>query len=577
MYNWKDERIFDQDLPTHIEFPNVPVGSILKGAAKYSGDNIGFIYRDLKITYNEVYREALLFANALKDMGVGIGTIVSTHLPTCPQHIAAYYGIMISGATFSPLNPHSPPRELSHQINDSSATVLITHESVAASIKEISSDIQIDNVIVTGDQEMLSNDNPVDLSNYDKNWVSFAAIKAASKAEFFNPGINPKEDIAHIAYTGGTTGDPRGCMITHANLVSSVLLNAAWASGCLAKVDEDDALSVERVEKDDDKYIENYTQLPGTSIGLSPAPLFHVSGIYGCVIYPVVFGNTTILVDRFDPVQFLELIEEHKANTVGGSPAMWNVLMRLPQIKETDLSTVTSISSSTAPFAEEERIQLMRTFTNATYNESYGQTETTGNVTSDVAGFEKIGSVGHPLYNTEMKLISLDGDSEESLPPGTEGEICVKGPQVMKGYYNDPEETENAFINGWLKTGDIGVLDEDNFLTIVDRKKDMLLYNSYNVYPTRLEGILFEHPDTQNVAVIGKPKEIVGEIPKAFVILKEGSKVTEEEMMDFINDQVVHYAKIRELEFVDELPVTPAGKLNKVALRKTEIEKSTQA
>lgn len=576
MYNWTDERIFNQDIPTHIEFPNVPVGSILKGAAKYSGDHIGFIYRDLKITYNEVYREALLFSNALKDLGIGRGTIVSTHLPTCPQHIAAYYGIMLSGATFSPLNPYSPARDIIHQLNDSNASVVITHENVAESIREVASDIKIDHVIVTGDQEMVSNETPVNLSNYDKSWLSFAAIKASSKAEFFDPGIDPKEDVAHIAYTGGTTGTPRGCMITHANLISSVLLNAAWASGCLAKVDDDGALSVEPIEKDEKKYLENYTQLPGTSIGLSPAPLFHVSGIYGCVIYPVVYGNTTILVDRFDPVQFLELIEEHKATTLGGSPSMWNVLMQLPQFKNTDFSTVTSVSSSTAPFAEEERNRLMRAFTNATYSESYGQTETSGNVTSDVTGLEKIGSVGHPLYNTKMKLISLHGENDEPLPPGVEGEICVKGPQIMKGYYNNSEETKNAFINGWLKTGDIGILDEDNFLSIVDRKKDMLLYNSYNVYPTRLEGILFEHPDTQNVAVIGKPQPIVGEIPKAFIVLKEGSKVTEEEMMDFINDQVVHYAKIREMEFVDELPTTAAGKLSKVALRKMESEKSIQ-
>lgn len=576
MNNWTDGRLYDQDLPRSLDYPNVPVGAILKGSSRRFPNRVMFIFREHEFTYNTIYRESLRLANALRKLGIGKGTVVSTHLPTCPQSIVSYYGIILSGAAFSPINPYYPTRDVRYQLNDSDAQVVITYESVAKHIQEVYKDTKLKLVIVTGEQEMYSNDNPINASSYGDNWYSFATLKASATEEEFDAGIIPQNDLAHIAYTGGTTGKPKGCMITHANLISSLVQAAAFAFGCLSRVEEDGGLFVEPAIKDEDKYLLKYSNSLNSTVNLSVAPLFHVSGVYGFILFPVLMGNTTVLLERFEPTQFLEYIEKYKVTSIAGAPAMWNVLLNHPDINKRDLSTVTKVSSSTAAFAVEEMKRLLKTFPNASYGEGYGQTEVTGGLTitaSRIGGLTKYGTVGCPVYDTEIKLIAIDGNSEEPLPVGERGEICARGPQVMKGYYKNPEETAKVILNGWLRTGDIGVFDEDGLLTIVDRKKDMLIYNGYNVYPSRLEEYLFQHPAVANAAVIGKPTPTAGEIPKAFVILKPGTSATDEELMEYVNKQVVHYSKIRELEFVDKLPVTAAGKLSKKALRDMEIQK----
>lgn len=577
MNNWTDERLYDQDLPRSFDYPNVPVGAILKGSAKRFHNNVMFIFREHEFTYNTIYRESLRLANGLRKLGIGKGTIVSTHLPTCPQSIVSYYGIILTGATFSPINPYYPTRDVWYQLNDSDAQVVITHESVAKHIQEIYNDTKLRTVIVTGEQEMYSNDNPINASRFGNNWYSFAALKASADEEEFDAAIDPQNDLAHIAYTGGTTGKPKGCMITHANIISSLVQTTAFGYGCVPRVGKDGGLVVEPVEKDEEKYLSKYSNLPGFDINLSVAPLFHVSGVYGFILYPVLLGNSSVLLERFEPTQFLEYIEKYKVTAIAGAPAMWNALLNHPDIHRRSLSTVTNVSSSAAPFAVEEMKNLLKAFPNARYGQGYGQTEATASLTGTVSmlgGLRKHGTVGCSLYDTEIKLIAIDGSSEEPLPVGEKGEICARGPQLMKGYYKNPEETARVIVNGWLRTGDIGVFDKDGLLTIVDRKKDMLIYNGYNVYPGRLEEVLFQHPAVANAAVIGKPAPAAGEIPKAFVILKPGASATEEELMEYVNKQVVHYSKIRELEFVDKLPVTAAGKLSKKALRDMEIQKS---
>ncbi|RKQ29986.1 class I adenylate-forming enzyme family protein [Oceanobacillus halophilus] len=576
MKNWKDERIFNQNMPKRIDYPNVPVGAVMKGSAERFPDRDAYIYHDQRIKYKEIYRESLRFANALRKMGVGKGTVISTHLPTCPQYIVAFYGIALSGATYSPINPYMPENDVIYQLNNSDTTIVITNESLAHVIQNIYSDTKLEKVIVTGDQEMFSNDHPIDMRHYEENWYSFAELKGASTEEEFDAGIDPQNDLVQIAYTGGTTGRPKGVMVTHANLVNSILQNTAWGYAALPKELDNGGIILEEVEKDKDRYLSEYSSLIGTGILLSPSPLFHVSGVFGSIMYPIILGFTTILIDRFIPDKFLEDIEKYQVTHISGAPAMWNVLCRHPDVKKYNFDSIRNVGSGSAPLIKEEMKLLMKTFPNATVGEGYGLTEATSSVSSTVpfrSGLRKLGSVGHPLYDTEVKIVSSDGESEEALPVGKSGEICVKGPQVMKGYYKNPEETKEVLKDGWLHTGDIGVLDEDGFLTIVDRKKDMLIYNGYNVYPTRLEEILFQHPSVVNAAVIGKPSPRVGEIPKAFVVLNPNQPVSEKELMEFVNNRIVHYSKIREVEFVKELPLTPAGKILKRVLRDQEKKK----
>ena len=566
---------YDLDLPRTLDIPSVAAGAILKGSVKQYGEKNAYIYRDTAITYNEIYGQAKRFANALRALGVGRGMVVSTHLPTCPQYIAAYYGIILSGAAYSPLNPYLPISDLTHQLNDSETQVVVTHESVAHAIHEVFDATQVKHVILTGDSEIYSNDTPVDVTGYD-NWHSFAALKAAASEEEFDPRIDPENDLAHIAYTGGTTGSPKGVMITHMNLVSNIAQIAAWTAGALPILDDDGALRFVAVEHDKEAYKKKYLIPLGEEVRLSPSPLFHITGGIGMIISPMAQGVTTLLQDRFVPTQFLDLIEKYKVSSINGAPAMWNVLLNLPGIDSYDFSTIRNISSGAAPLSQKELGLLKEMFPNARVGEGYGLTEGTASVAGSVmvaGGVHKTGTVGLPTYNTQIKVVSLDGMSEEPLPTGQAGEICIFGPQIMKGYFKKPEETASTLRNGWLHTGDIGIIDEDGYLAIVDRKKEMLIYNGYNVYPSRIEEVLVSHPAVQNAIVIGKPVEGLGEIPKAFVILKPGSVLSIEELMTYVNDRVVHYSKVRELEFLEQFPMTAAGKISKIHLKKQELEK----
>ncbi len=564
----------DQDLPVTLDIPNVTAGAILKGSVKQYGPKAAYIYRDTRITYSAIYEEAKRFANALRTLGIGRGMTVSTHLPTCPQYAAAYYGIILSGAAYSPLNPYLPASDLTYQLNDSETIAVVTHESVAGSLLGVLADTNVQHVILTGDSELFSNESPVDVAAYS-GWHSFAALKAAASNEEFDPGIDPQEDLVHIAYTGGTTGSPKGVMITHANLVSNIAQIAAWTAGALPVTDDDGALRFTAVEQDPAAYEAKYLIPLGEEVRLSPSPLFHITGGIGMIVSPMAQGATTLLPDRFVPAQFLELIETYKVSSINGAPAMWNVLLNLPGIDSYDFSTIRNVSSGAAPLSQKEMGLLKELFPNARVGEGYGLTEATASVAGSVmiaGGLHKIGTVGLPTFNTEIKVVSLDGLSGEPLPAGESGEICIRGPQVMKGYFNKPEETEMTLRDGWLHTGDIGIIDEDGYLAIVDRKKEMLIYNGYNVYPRRIEEVIVSHPAVQNAIVIGKPAEGAGEIPKAFVILKPGSVLSEEELMVYTNERVVHYSKVRELEFLEQFPMTAAGKISKVQLKKLEME-----
>ena len=294
------------------------------------------------------------------------------------------------------------------------------------------------------------------------------------------------------------------------------------------------------------------------------------------IVSPMAQGVTTLLPDRFVPAQFLDLIEKYKVSSINGAPAMWNILLNLPGIDSYDFSTIRNISSGAARLSQKEMGLLKEMFPNARVGEGYGLTEGTASVAGSVivaGGVHKAGTVGLPTYNTKIKVVALDGASEEALPSGQAGEICIYGPQVMKGYFNKPEETAVTLRNGWLHTGDIGIIDEDGYLAIVDRKKEMLIYNGYNVYPSRIEEVIVSHPAVQNAIVIGKPAKKFGEIPKAFVILKPGSCLSEEELINYTNERVVHYSKVRELEFLEQFPMTAAGKISKIHLKKQEMEK----
>lgn len=568
-------KFYNQMLPHEIDIPNVPVGAVLKGAAKYYGERTAYLYRGFELKYSEMYAQALRFANGLIKLGLGKGDVVAVQMQNCTQYVVAYYGILLTGATYTPVNPMLPKDDLIYQMKDSGAKAIVTFGQLLQTCLDLPSLTNIRWIIATGDEEVHSLASNVDLSGHGEHVIGFNQLLRENEPLEIDVKIDGYKDIAHLAYTGGTTGRSKGVIITHNNLISNILQSAAWSAAALAQVDDDGALTLKIIEENEEKYLNEYPTLPGTNVRLSPAPFSHGAGAMGGMVYAVLFAATSIIFERFNPEEFLRLIEEHQVTEVSGAPAMFNYILFHPSIEKHDFSSVRTINSGAAPIASETMQLLMKYFPNAVITEGYGLTEATASTVQSVgyySGERKLGTVGLPIYNTEVKLMSIGGpEREEVQMPGERGEVIIRGPQVMQGYLNNPEATEETLIDGWLYTGDIGVFDENGFLSIVDRKKDMLIYNGYNVYPRQIEEVLYQHPAVQAAVVIGIEDPKVGEKPKAFIVLRPGVTASEEEMMEFVNTKVVHYSKLRELEFIDQLPMTAAGKISKIKL--VEMEK----
>ncbi|PKK13789.1 AMP-binding protein [Thermomonospora sp. CIF 1] len=555
-------------LPRSLDYPDVAVGAILAGAARRWGDRTAFHYQGQDISYAELARQAARFAHGLRARGIGRGDVVAIHLPNIPQFPVAYYGILLAGATFSPCNPLLPPDDLAFQLDDCGAVAVVTLDFVAGSLAQALKNTKVRTVIVAplmGDA--------VDLSTlcdgaFAECGVNFAEIGAGQPDTFPEVDIDPRTDLAHIAYTGGTTGRSKGVMIPHRNVVVCSLQYACWGAGALPKLDEAGGLTLDQIGSE-----EEYPVRLGTGVLVNVAPWFHAMGTIGYLNMPMLNGSTVVVHPRLDVPAFLADMEKFRATTLGGAPALFSALMADPSFETRDLSSVRSISSGAAPLPVEMINKLREKFPDATLVEAYGLTEVTMGVTANPphrSGERKAGTVGVPVFDTQVKLVPVDAekvdDSTPGLPPGQEGEVCAKGPQVMVGYLNRPEETAAVLSeDGWLRTGDIGVFDEDGYLSIVDRKKDMLIYNGYNVYPRELEEILFTHPKVANAAVVGRPDPKAGELPTAFVV--KSGEVTAEELMEYVNAKVIHYKKLREVIFVDEIPVSAAGKVLKRELR----------
>ncbi|SEF43446.1 long-chain acyl-CoA synthetase [Thermomonospora echinospora] len=555
-------------LPRSLDYPDVPVGTILAGAARRWGDRTAFHYAGQDLSYTELAAQAARFAHGLRARGVGHGDVVALHLPNILQFPIAYYGTLLAGATFSPCNPLLPPDDLAFQLDDCGAVAVVTLDFVAAPLAQVLERTKVRTVIVA---PLLG--GPVDLAGlcegaFAECGVDFAAVGEGQPDDFPQVDIDPGVDLAHIAYTGGTTGRSKGVMITHRKVVTNTLHYACWNGGSVPARDEEGGLVLDQVGSE-----EEYPVRLGTGTIVNVAPWFHAMGTIGYLNVPVLQGATVVAHPRLDVPAFLADMEKFRATTLGGAPALFSALMADPSFESRDLSAVRVISSGAAPLAVEMLGRLQDKFPDAVVVEAYGLSEVTMGATANPShrsGERKLGTVGVPVFDTQVKVVPADAervdDATPGLPAGQEGEVCIKGPQVMVGYLNRPEETAAVLgEDGWLRTGDIGIIDEDGYLSIVDRKKDMLIYNGYNVYPRELEEILFTHPAVTGAAVVGRPDPQAGELPTAFVVSSGG--VTEDELMAYVNEKVVPYKKLRGVVFVDEIPVSAAGKVLKRELR----------
>ncbi len=545
-----------------MEYPEVPVGAILAGAARRFGERTAVHYYGRELTFAQLYARAAAFAQALRAAGIGRGDVVALHLPNCPQYPIAYYGTLMSGATFSPANPLLPPADLGAQLADCGAVAAVTWAPAAPALEAVLARTRIRLVLATDRAQALDPAGRVTVPGAQ----DFEAFHADAPPVPPDVAIDVHADLAHLAYTGGTTGRSKGVLLPHRNVVVNTLQSACWGSGSVPALDAHGDLVLDQVEPPQERPVRL-----GTGCAVTVTPWFHAMGTIGGMNAPVSRGDTLVLHDRFEPGAYLADAERFRVTSLGGAPPLFAALLRHPDLATRDLSSVRSITSGAAPMPVEMIEGLRRRFgPDVVISEGYGLTEVTMVATQGPlarSAVRKPGTVGPPVHDTEVRLVDPVSADLTPLPAGEPGEVCVRGPQVMVGYKNRPEETAATLVDGWLRTGDIGTLDEDGYLSIVDRKKDMLLYKGYNVYPRELEELLHARPEVVAAAVVGRPDPLAGELPVAFVVAPGLSTDDATALMEAVNARLLPYKRLREVHLVDEIPVSAAGKVLKRALR----------
>ena len=568
----KNFNAWPEGWPRSLNYPEIPVHAFLDQTANRAPNRIAIIFGGMELTYAELKELSDRFAAALAHMGVKKGDRVAIHLPNMPQFAIAYYGAIRIGAVFTPLSPLLSPREVRHQLSDSGAETLISLDLLFPGIQPIISETAIKRIITTSIADcynaIIAPVKPLGKMEVPDTIDMAPLLKQHEPLEKEIP-IDVKKDLVHLAYTGGTTGASKGVMLTHANVAANVLQYGNWASG--SQVEWGDgvlkAVYPPGVDPKRDRLIARDQET-----ALVVVPWFHAMGTVGYLNAQVYGGNTMVVFPRFDPREYLDAVVKYRATMLGGAPQLFIPLINLPDFDSYDLSSIKIAASGAAPLAMPVLEKMLDAFTDGVVQEGWGLTECSMGATANPPDREAIrpGSVGLPVYDTECKVI--DAATGKDLPPGSEGELCIRGPQVMQGYWKRPEATSEVLKDGWLLTGDIGHEAEDGFIYITDRKKDMIIYKGYNVYPREIEEVIFEHPAVQQCAVVGKPDLDTGEYPVAFVELKQGAQATREEIMEHTNTQIGHYKKIRDVIFMETIPVSGAGKVLKKELREHLIQ-----
>lgn len=544
-------KFYDDGVPHTLELTDNTLPDFLRLAAQKYPNHPATIFLGARLTYQQLLNRVQRLASALSDLGIGKGDKVGIILPNCPQMVIAYYATHWLGAVTVLTNPLYVERELEHQWGDAQVKMVITLDLMFPKVKTVCQSLDIKQIIVTGVHEYLPTLKrflaPFALRRQGK-WVDIVygnGILAFKDLVGRRQSLHPQvplspEDLACLQYTGGTTGLPKGAMLTHRNLTASL----------------------QQVQ---------YSLLQGHAEGTDKAvvilPLFHV---YGMVIMNlgIRIAATLILLPRFEVKDLVEAIKTEQPTFFLGVPALYVSVLK--QADNIDLTSIQVCFSGGAPLPV-EIIEQFEYRTQARIAEAYGMTEASS-VThvNPREGVRKYGTVGIPTPSTQSKIVDVDDPSKE-LGPNEPGELLIKGPQVMRGYWNDPQETAEALVDGWLFTGDIATMDEDGYFTIVDRKKDLILSAGFNVYPREVEEILYQHPHVELAAVIGIPNQVRGEKITAYIKLKDNQQATAKEIRDFCKERLAHYKVPRSVVFKEVLPLSLAGKVLRRVLREEEI------
>nr|WP_275980418.1 long-chain-fatty-acid--CoA ligase [Halalkalibacter alkaliphilus] len=547
---------YPKEVPHTISYDESCLHDYLRRSTEKYPNHEALHFLGKDITYKELYEESKKFANQLLSIGVKKGDRVAIMLANCPQGVISYYGALMIGAVVVQTNPLYVERELEHQLIDSGAKVIICLDLVFPRVQKVRSKTNLEYVIVTSIKDYLpfpknvlypfvqkkTTGIKVEVV-YNSHTIAFKPFLKAGTTKEVEIEMDPVEDLALLQYTGGTTGPAKGVMLTHQNLVVNTMQCIHWT----------------------------YKTTPGKEKMLAVLPFFHVYGMTVCMNLSIMNGFTTVILPKFDIKDVLKTIEKQNITLFPGAPTMYVALINDPTIKDYDLSSIKACLSGAAPLPLEVQ-QKFETLTGGKLVEGYGLTETSPvAVANPIWGKRKSGSIGIPWPDTDVKVMSAE--TGESCEVGEVGEIAVRGPQVMKGYWNCPEETAQVFKEDWFLTGDMGYMDEEGYFYIVDRKKDMIIAGGFNIYPREIEEVLYEHEAIQEAVVIGVPDEYRGETVKTFVVLKEGRTLTEKELDQYCRKHLAAYKVPKYYEFRDELPKTLIGKILRRVLIEEEKEK----
>ena len=542
---------YDEGVPTHIDYPEMNVYEFLDNAAKDFGSRTAIWFLKNKISYKKLKDMADRLATALINLGLKKGDVVAIMIPNFPQFIISYYGILKAGGIVTACSVLHTEHELAYQLNDAGAEIIIAWDNQVDKINKIKERTRLRHVIITNvlDYAPMAPRNPAEISGT----MQFINLINNTKPNPPKFDINAKEDPVCLQYTGGTTGLPKGAILTHYNIVSNCVALVAWASQEFRR---------------------------GKETILTNLPLFHIYGQTVCMNLHISMGSTIALnPDPRDQKSLFEMIKSTHPTMFPGVPTMYMRLLERDDLEDyaKDLKSIRICNTGAAPMPPEVQKEFEER-TGGKIVEGYGLTESSPVTHSNpFIGTRKVGSVGMPFPDTNVRIVDID-DYTKILPIGEAGEIFMKGPQIMKGYWNKPEATANQLKDGWLLTGDIGKMDEDGYFYIVDRKKDMINVSGFKVYPRELEDVLFEHEAIENVAIIGIPNpELMGsEHVKAFVVLKDGYKENDEmanEIKEFCRKNVAPYKVPKQVEFRKELPETLVGKVLRKDLKVIEAKR----
>jgi len=553
-------RFWPEGVQKHIDYPEIPLSDLLKNTAESNPNHVAIVYFDREMTYRELNLASDKFATALADLGVKKGDKVAFFLPNIPQFVISYYGAIRIGAIETAISPLYKEREVEHQLNDSEAETIVVLDLLYPILEKVLDRTRVKRIIVTGLKEYMPPAKAFLGSLLKK--IPSHKVERKPNIHFLqellskygaNPpkvDINPNEDLVALQYTGGTTGISKGAMLTHMNLVSNAVACEAWLRGT-----------------------------KGHETFLTVLPLFHILGMTTGMNAPILLAGKMVILPRFDVVSTFQAIQKHRVTVFCCVPTMYAMLLAHPDLKKYDLKSIRFCISGSAPLPPEVQKKWME-IAGGVLVEGYGLTESSPvthcNPLDKSMKTVNVGSIGLPWPDTDAKIMDIE-TGEKELGVNEDGELVVKGPQVMKGYWKMPEESAAVLRNGWLYTGDVAKMDVDGYFYITDRKKDLIKYKGYSVYPREIEDVIYEHPAVKICAVIGKPDPVASEIPKAFVVVKEGKTATEEEIKQFVNSKVAPYKAVREVEFRTELPMTLVGKVLRRVLQEEERQKAAKA